>query len=429
MKLKPSTLSLCLLLLTAPVAAAGTGPARLTDDLVRLLEERYVFPEKVDTLRHLLDEGQAAGLTVDDPAAAADRLTELLFAATGDRHLRVRARRDGGPETSTAERLEQARRGNFGFGRIEALDGNVGYLEMRAFVPTVAARRTAEAALDFLAGTDAMIIDLRNSEGGDPSMVQLLCSAFLDAGIHLNTFRWREGNRVDEIRTLEDGPATRRVDVPLFILIGARTFSAAEELAYDLQALGRARLVGTTTRGGANPGREVRLSDELTVFVPTGTALNPVTGTNWEGTGVQPDVATPEAEALDRALVEATRAADAFRATRRSAETFDMAALMREQAEVEKLFASGDREQAVTRLEAALSRALDAGLMRVSDLGGIGRQLADAGRTDMAVAILHYRTGREPASAEAWVDLAYAVEKAGDPAAAEQHRLRARELN
>jgi len=310
-----------ILLTLALAAAPPVVSAEIPEDraqtvalqLVELLREHYVFPERVDAVRAALEGGWSDDLAPEDSAALGEALTRLLYEVTSDRHLRVRPRRPR-VEASAAERLERARRENYGFGRLEVLDGNLGYLEMRSFAPAVIGRATAEAALRFLGKTDALIVDLRRSEGGDPSMVQLLCSAFLGPGVHLNSFRWRAGERVQEIRTLEDGVAPRRTDVPLFVLTGSRTFSAAEELAYDLQALGRARIVGQPTRGGANPGREFPLGEALSVFVPTGTAVNPVTGTNWEGTGVKPDLMVTEEAALDRARIEAAAAAEAFRA-------------------------------------------------------------------------------------------------------------------
>jgi C-terminal processing protease CtpA/Prc len=97
---------------------------------------------------------------------------------------------------------------------------------------------------------------------------------------------------------------------PVYVLTSKTTFSAAEEVAYDLKAARRATLVGETTRGGANPAnRPVPLSYGLKVFIPNGRVEHPLTGTNWEGVGVAPDVAAPADQALSAAYALALAAA------------------------------------------------------------------------------------------------------------------------
>jgi C-terminal processing protease CtpA/Prc len=106
---------------------------------------------------------------------------------------------------------------------------------------------------------------------------------------------------VQSFWTRPEGPGPRLPDTPLFVLCSARTFSAGEEFAYDLQALRRATIVGETSRGGANPGRVHRLDEHFAAFIPDARAINPVTGDNWEGRGVRPDVACAADQALGRA--------------------------------------------------------------------------------------------------------------------------------
>ena len=101
---------------------------------------------------------------------------------------------------------------------------------------------------------------------------------------------------------------------PLYILTSRRTFSAAEAFAYNLQALGRATIVGEVTGGGAHPFEYRRVHPHFAVDLPEGKSVNPITGTNWEGVGVKPDVPVPPDEALSRAL-ELARAAIADRTT------------------------------------------------------------------------------------------------------------------
>src|SRR3712207_5270924 len=153
--------------------------------------------------------------------------------------------------------------------------------------------------------TGALIFDITNNTGGDPEMVALLCSyLFGPEPVHLNDIHWRSGDNfeVEEFWTHPE-VADKRYgeDKPVYVLTSDRTFSGAEAFAYDLQALKRATIVGETTRGGANPARPFELAAEFTVSIPTGAAVNPITKTNWEGTGVKPDIAVPEEKALETA--------------------------------------------------------------------------------------------------------------------------------
>jgi hypothetical protein len=87
----------------------------------------------------------------------------------------------------------------------------------------------------------------------------------------------------------------------VYVLTSHDTFSGSEELAYDLKTQKRATIVGEVTGGGANPRDVFPLPDSFSIFVPTGSAVNPITKTNWEGVGVQPDVVVPADKALDMA--------------------------------------------------------------------------------------------------------------------------------
>jgi C-terminal processing protease CtpA/Prc len=153
--------------------------------------------------------------------------------------------------------------------------------------------------MNFLNGTDALIIDMRSNGGGNPAMVALVCSyLFGPEPVHLNDLYWREGNRTDEFWTKKEVAGRRYLNKDVYVLTSKRTFSGAEEFTYNLKNLKRATIIGETTGGGAHPGGGFRISEHFGMFVPTGRAISPITKTNWEGTGVTPDVAVPADQAL-----------------------------------------------------------------------------------------------------------------------------------
>ncbi len=132
-------------------------------------------------------------------------------------------------------------------------------------------------------------------------MVQYLCSYFFDQKIHLNSIYSRLNNSTREFWTI-DVNGEKRPAIPLFVLTSSRTFSGAEEFSYNMQTQKRATIIGETTGGGANPGGYFPVNNELSIFIPTGKAINPVTNTNWEGVGVKPDIAVPVNDALNKAI-------------------------------------------------------------------------------------------------------------------------------
>ena len=157
----------------------------------------------------------------------------------------------------------------------------------------------------FLSSSDAVIIDLRLNSGGTGDMVNMLASYFFEQRTLLSTTYRRLNNRTTENWTLPYVPGKRMPDVELFLLTSSATFSAAEALAYPLQVLHRATVVGEITRGGGNPGRYLQVNDLFNLFVPVGTTTVPPGGTTWDKTGIKPDLEVPAEKALDTAHQEA----------------------------------------------------------------------------------------------------------------------------
>jgi retinol-binding protein 3 len=133
--------------------------------------------------------------------------------------------------------------------------------------------------------------------------VAALCSYFFGEATHINDIYDRPRNETRQFWTSPSVPGKRYLGKEVYVLTSKRTGSGAEEFAYDLQTQKRAVIIGEKTWGGANPGEFLRLGDHLAAFVPTGRAINPITRTNWEGTGVLPDIAVPAEDALRVAQV------------------------------------------------------------------------------------------------------------------------------
>ena len=292
------------------------GMGKAVEKLAEQLERKYVFPEVGEHIAGVIrGKGEPAGV---DAAAMADLLTWWLRDASGDKHLLVEHQvrqadhaRERDEREFRAELERLARQQSYGVARVERLAGNVGLVELTEFLEPYLAGEVLSAATTIVAGCEALIIDLRRNGGGCPETVAILISYLFDADkdpVHLNDNYDRPSDKTQQYWTLPCVPGTRYgSSKPVYVLTSERTFSAAEEFAYDLQALGRALIVGETTAGGAHPGESVRLDDELVAFIPTGRAINPVTGTNWEGTGVTPDIIADAAQALDTAHRHALR--------------------------------------------------------------------------------------------------------------------------
>jgi C-terminal processing protease CtpA/Prc len=210
---------------------------------------------------------------------------------------KVPARTEPSPEDE-ARFHQQMESQNCAFDKVEILPGNIGYVKFNGFMDASFCGPTVVAAMGFVAHTDAIIFDLRQNGGGQPAMVTLIASYLFDKPTHLIDIYNRKEDSTTQNWTLSYLPGPRLTKQPVFVLTSKRTFSGAEEFAFDLKNQKRAVIVGETTGGGAHPVSGHMVADYFMVGVPFAKSLDPVTKTNWEGTGVEPDVKVPAADAL-----------------------------------------------------------------------------------------------------------------------------------
>jgi len=305
------------------LAAEQLSGREIVTKALELLRANYVFPDQAEQAATAIEAKLEAGEYDDlDEVTLTERLTRDLQEITGDKHLRVvlgggpgpGPHRERVPETKEPEdhetrRLVMRRRGrldNFGIRQVERLDGNVGYLDVRRVAMPANAGPAIGAAMELVAGTYALILDLRQNHGGSPEGVVVWCSYLLDERpTHLNDIFHADTGETRQFWALPYVPGTRYTERPVYVLTSGQTFSGGEDFAYTLQALGRATVVGETTGGGAHPTRGFPISAAVHIGIPFARSINPVTGTNWQGTGVVPDVAVPEAQARDTAYAKA----------------------------------------------------------------------------------------------------------------------------
>ncbi len=279
----------------------------------RALEEGYVYPDVAAKMAEKVRAKLKAGGydSIKTETVLARQLTDDLRSVSHDGHLRVNV----SPEPPKAAPAhddallgmgeDEARKDNYAFRKVEMLPGNIGYVRFDLFANAEGARVAGSAAMAFVRNADAIIFDMRYNGGGSPEFIQYITSYLFDQKTHLNDMVDRNGAMVSEYWTLPEVPGQRiPMTTPIYVLTSHNTFSGAEEFTYNLKNLKRAKVVGETTGGGAHPVRGERLNDRFMIGVPFMRAQSPITKTNWEGTGVEPDIKVSADEALERAVKE-----------------------------------------------------------------------------------------------------------------------------
>jgi len=304
--------SLCSCITLATTDLTTDEKTKIISKLASELRENYVYPDNAKKMSALLlknlHEGKYAGITA--PQQLGTKLTEDIYSIYQDKHLRVifdpkAIKAMQGEQSSTdspmaeINNIKMLQRNNFGFNQIKVLPGNLGYMDLRNFSSAEPSKETVAAAMTFVENTEALIIDLRKNTGGSPDMVALIASYFFnEKPVHLGGFYYRPTDTYSESYTLDSILGKRRPNLPLYILTSKRTFSAAEDFSYSLKHLKRATVIGEITGGGAHPVNPYIIGDRFLVSLPIGRSTNPITNTNWEGVGVQPDIKVAGEDAL-----------------------------------------------------------------------------------------------------------------------------------
>jgi hypothetical protein len=296
-------------------------PARqqaVIDKTLELVAANYVFPDKVKAVETALRANVRSGTygALSKPDDFLEALNRDMEAAASDKHLRIvrnprivaqLKREASGPQAVSPEFLAMLRDANFRLRKVESLDGNVGYFKFDNFVELRFVEEPLVGAMNFLHASSALVLDLTDNGGGAGETVDFLLGYFLPDGTRTGE-TWTRATNETKVSIVKRSPRVEpMLDTPLYVLVSERTASAAEALAYTLQQAKRAVVVGSRTKGMANPGRQFVIDDRLFVVVPTIVGRNAVSGTNWEGAGIVPDIASAPEHALDAAMADALK--------------------------------------------------------------------------------------------------------------------------
>ena len=437
---------LVLLLLLSSVLHAQANSAPLTkeeriafvENVSKLLNENYVFPKIAAQIEKHIKDRLASGAFENLTAANefAEVMTRELQSISHDKHMRVNVRRGAAaapnarpnPMVQNYEGTKNLERINYGFAKVERLDDNIGYLDLTGFPPLSSAKEYADSAMKLLSTADALIIDLRRNGGGNPGLIQYVCSYLFAKPTHINSLYYRAANQTTDYITFEKVDGRKMADLPLFLLTSAQTFSGGEEFAYDIQTQKRGTLIGETTGGGANPGGMFPVTAALVIFIPTGRAINPITKTNWEGVGVVPEIKCAADKALETALPLAREAAKVHAQAMNEIFYKQVAEIGLDMEKAGKLFAEKNND-AEKSLWSVLDKACKNDRLNENIINGLGYEKLGAKKIEMAISFFKYNANAFPTSANAYDSLGEAYMTAGNKELAIENYEKSLQLN
>ena len=280
----------------------------------QLMTQNFIFPERVegcmDKMRLELDSARYVNLM--DRSEFITAFNKSLKRICEDKHfwLSVRVKRDDNkmplsPFMQQQLEFNNQRADNFGVNKVEMLADSIGYIKLDYFREPAHSSQVWLSAVDLIRHGKALIMDLRENHGGRPEMVALISSYFLAKPTHLVTF-FERGDKVGQQSwSFAEVPGEKIADMPLYILVGPQTGSAGEGFSYHMKHLKRATLIGESTYGAGNPGSNYSINDDWQIFIADGRPENAITGKNWEGQGVIPNIKVNANEAIKTAIRQA----------------------------------------------------------------------------------------------------------------------------
>ncbi|MFA6127254.1 MAG: S41 family peptidase [Bacteroidales bacterium] len=399
-----------------------TEKKEIIETIGQRLNRFYVFPEVAQQMEKHIKAIHKTGAfdQITDPKEFADSVTRELRSICNDKHLALffGYNPDLQPKEDQAlkrilDRIDRESQ-NYGLNKVDILPGNIGYINLQSVMYYEPIKEIVSAALKLLSNTDAILFDLRENRGGDPQYMSYLFSYFFDKPTQLSSLYFRDRDRTFEYRTQDNIPGTIMPVVPLFVLTSSRTFSAAESFAYDLQSLHRATIIGEVTAGGANPANSFVIYKDLRISIPLGRAINPVTGTNWEGVGVKPDFITSADSTLIVATSKAKEAAAKFHELKKNRIVKIYHDCLSEIDKADILFNQGKLKECENLINSTLNQGLINNVLIQSQINQMGYDYIGQKKFGMAVSILKFNAVKFPESANAFDSLAEAYMMAGD---------------
>jgi hypothetical protein len=287
----------------------------LVDSLCNAMKREYIYPDKAVLISNYIKSEFKKGSynKAKNKFELGQLLSNNMQQIFKDGHLSIRFDPQLTAQLETpwkamteAERQKQyemdvkgVQEGNFAFKRTERLSGNIGYVRWDGFVPLVdEAKSTLDAAFKFVSNCRALIIDMRYNGGGSPDMVLQIQNYFFNDKISMNEIISRSNDTLK--RYTYPSKTDFKLNMPIYILTGRRTFSAAEDFTFGMQNNKRAVVVGDTTGGGAHPTGSHNMGQGFVAFIPN--ARSPI-DKDWEGKGIFPNFAVPSEEALTKAQI------------------------------------------------------------------------------------------------------------------------------
>ena len=296
----------------------GDFRAATIDSVLRLLKDKYAYPDIALKMDAAIREKQQRGEydSISDGNRLAEKITADLRSVFDDKHLKLsfsaqpipaQSSRAGipSPEEIAAARARQ-RRENFGLQKAEVLKGNIGLIRLNYFAPLDWSADAYSAAMNLVADTDALIIDVRENHGSmDINTIPFFCSYLFDKPVQIGDIFVRETNENRQLWTYAKIAGRKYLDKPVYVLTGNQTASGAEAFAGHLKRLKRAVLVGEVTEGATMPGGSFRVNENFSIWISTGRSTNG--SAKNENKGVVPDVSTEGKKALKEAYLLALK--------------------------------------------------------------------------------------------------------------------------